>query len=61
MSEQNQDSSNLQDEFRNLANNLKKVVDAAWESEERKKFQAEIESGMRELGHVLDDLAGAHR
>ena len=56
MSEENK-SSNLKDEFRNLGNNLKQVINAAWESEERKKFQAEIEEGMRELGYALDDLA----
>jgi uncharacterized protein YukE len=58
MSEQNnQESGSLRDEFRNLGNNLKGMVNAAWESDERKKFQAEIEDGMRELGVVLDDLA----
>jgi hypothetical protein len=57
MSEQNKESGNMREEFRNLGNNLKKMINTAWESEERKKFQAEIEDGMRELGSVLEDLA----
>jgi len=57
MSEENKGSSNLKDEFRNLGNNLRQVINAAWESEERKKFQSEIEEGMRELGYALDNLA----
>lgn len=57
MSEESKSGSNLKDEFRNLGNNLKQVINAAWESEERQKFQVEIEEGMRELGFVLDDLA----
>lgn len=61
MSEQNKDTGSLKEEFRNLGNNLKGMINAAWESEERKKFQAELEEGMRELGLVMDDLAEEFR
>jgi hypothetical protein len=55
--ENNQESSSIRDEFRNLGNALKGMLDAAWESEERKKLQSEIEEGMYELGVVLDSMA----
>ena len=55
--EQNNQSSSLRDEFQALGENLKSMFNAAWESEERKKFQSEIEAGMRELGTVMNDLA----
>lgn len=55
--EQTNQSSSLRDEFQALGENLKSMFNAAWESEERKKFQSEIEAGMRELGTVMNDLA----
>ncbi len=51
------EGNSLKDEFRNLGDNLKKVVGGAWESEERKKLQSEIEDGLRELGDVLNSVA----
>jgi hypothetical protein len=58
MSEKNeQTGGSMREEFRNLGNNLKGMINAAWESEERKKFQSEIQEGMRELGSTLDDFA----
>lgn len=58
MSEETTDQSNsLRDEFQALGENLKSMFSAAWESEERKKFQSEIEAGMRELGNTMNDLA----
>jgi hypothetical protein len=41
-------------EFRQLGQNLKEVLMAAWESEERRKFQREIETGLSELGRTLN-------
>lgn len=46
----------LRDEFRSLGENLKSMVNAAWESEERKKIQHEVEDGLSELGQTLNDL-----
>ena len=47
----------LADEFRNLGENLKTFFQTAWESEERKKLQGEIEAGMAELGRSLSQAA----
>ena len=57
MSEEKHEHSNLRDEFRILGQNLKEMVNSAWESEERKKLQGELEEGMHELGNVLNELA----
>ena len=45
------------DEFRQLGKNLISMLQSAWESEERKKLQQEIETGLRELGAALDQAA----
>jgi predicted component of type VI protein secretion system len=50
-------SGDLADEFRNLGENLKTFFQTAWESEERKKLQQEIEAGMAELGKSLSQAA----
>ncbi|MBN2044792.1 MAG: hypothetical protein JW757_07220 [Anaerolineales bacterium] len=55
--ETNHQNSSLRDEFQALGENLKAIFNAAWESEERKKFQTEIEAGMRELGAAMTDFA----
>ena len=55
--EQTNDTNSLRDEFKALGENLKSIFNAAWESEERKKFQTEVEEGMRELGTAMNDLA----
>lgn len=57
MENQTNEQNDLRNEFRNLADNLKKVMGTAWESEERKKLQRDIQAGMQELGTVLDGLA----
>jgi len=57
MSEEKQERGTLRDEFRTLGENLKEMVNSAWESEERKKLQSELEEGMHELGNVLNELA----
>lgn len=41
-------------EFIHLGENLKNVLQAAWESEERKRLQKEIEAGLVELGRSLN-------
>lgn len=48
--------SDIKNEFRNLGNNLKRAINAAWESEERKRLQQEIQDGLSELGSQLNDL-----
>ncbi len=47
----------LATELRLLGDNLKATLRSAWESEERKKVQEEIERGLADLGHYLQDAA----
>lgn len=47
----------LAEEFHQLGDNLKKFFVNAWESEQRKNLQEEIEAGLRELGDTLKDTA----
>ena len=44
-------------EFRDLGENLKSVLQTAWESPERQKLQAEIEAGLTELGTSINKAA----
>jgi hypothetical protein len=46
--------SDVTSEFRQLGQNLKEVLQAAWESEERRKLQSEIETGLSELGRTVN-------
>jgi len=57
MSEEKQTHGTLRDEFRALGQNLKEMMNSAWESEERQNLQAELKEGMHELGNVLDEFA----
>ncbi len=43
--------------MRSLGENLKSALHSAWESEERKKVQAEIETGLADLSRMLTDTA----
>ena len=62
MTEENRkDSGELRDEFKTLGDNFKAMFTSAWESEERKKLQSELEAGMKELGNALNDLAADFR
>lgn len=45
--------SDLSAEIRKLGKNLKDSLQTAWESEERKKIQQEIESGVAEISAML--------
>ena len=55
--DQTTESGDLRDEFRTLGDNFKAMFTLAWESEERKYLQSELEDGMKELGNALNDLA----
>ncbi len=50
-------ANDLADELRSLGKNLKEVLQSAWESEERKKVQQEIEAGLKDMGATLNDVA----
>ena len=40
-------------EFRELGKNLSELLRSGWESEERKKLQQDIETGLKDLGTTL--------
>jgi len=46
----------LKEEFQNLSQNLKTVINTAWESEERKKVQADIHDGLDELYNAINQM-----
>jgi gas vesicle protein len=48
---------NLASEFQNLGDNLKKIIIGAWESEQRKNIQQEIEEGLAEVGNSIRQTA----
>jgi hypothetical protein len=54
-------TSDVASEFKNLGENLKTILQNAWESEERKHLQREIESGLSNLGQTLDEAAREFR
>jgi hypothetical protein len=47
----------IADELRQLGQNLRQVLENAWGSEQRKKLQQEIESGLSDLGVSLSQAA----
>ena len=47
----------LADELRNLGQNLKGILQTAWESEERHKLQNEIQAGLAELQKTVADFS----
>jgi hypothetical protein len=47
----------LKSEFQHLGDNLKQLFVTAWESEERKNFQDELEHGLEDLGDSLKQTA----
>ena len=47
----------LSHEFTLLAENLKRVLQSAWESDERRKVQAEVERGVASLNVALTNFA----
>jgi hypothetical protein len=48
----------LADELRALGENLRAILQSAWESDERRRFQGELETG---LGELADSLGKAAR
>jgi len=47
----------LADELRDLGNHIKEFLHTFWESQERKRIQQEIETGMTNLGESLNQAA----
>jgi hypothetical protein len=54
--EQSEDKS-VEAQFERLGENLRKAVEEAWQSEERKKVSADVQSGIEELGEALHRTA----
>jgi len=52
-----QSAEDLASEFQNLGDNLKRYFVSAWESEQRKTIQSEIEAGLSDLGDTLKKTA----
>ena len=50
-------SGEVASEFKDLGENLKSILQNAWEREERKNLQREIESGLANLGKTLEQAA----
>ena len=46
-------SNDIASEFAELGKNIKKALQSAWSSDERKKLQAEIENGLKQAGEAL--------
>jgi ribosome recycling factor len=47
----------LGDEFAELGRNIRLALESAWTSEERKKLQAEIETGLKEASRAVKQAA----
>ncbi len=50
-------SDNISDQLNELGKNLRDALRSAWESEERRKLQKEIEDGLANLGDSLSQAA----
>ncbi len=57
MSENQQNEAGLGDELRDLGKNLSDFLRAAWASEERKRFQQDVESSLNDLGTTINKAA----
>ena len=55
--EPNTNPGEIANELRQLGENLRQALQNAWDSQERKKFQQEIEGGLAELGSTLSQAA----
>jgi gas vesicle protein len=57
MPQEDTKSQQLKSEFEHLGDNLRQLFVNAWESEERKNFQDELERGLTDLGDSLKQTA----
>jgi ElaB/YqjD/DUF883 family membrane-anchored ribosome-binding protein len=55
MTEGTPPENDLADELRALGDNLKTILQTAWESEEAKKLRQEIEAGLTDLGKAATE------
>ena len=52
-------SGDVLEELRELGRNLGALLQSAWDSDERKKVQQEIETGLKDVTKSLQDLANS--
>jgi hypothetical protein len=57
MSETKDPNDNISDQLNELGKNLREALRSAWESEERRKLQKDIEEGLANLGESLSQAA----
>lgn len=57
MTERESNPEKLSSEFRRFGENLVRALEAAWESEERKKLSQEIEEGLKAFGAAVEKTA----
>jgi hypothetical protein len=57
MSGKEGDQERLPAEFRRFGENLVRALEAAWESDDRKKLTREIEEGMKAFGAAVEETA----
>lgn len=57
MTENQQNEPGLGDELRDLGKNLSDFLRAAWATEERKRFQQDVESSLNDLGATINKAA----
>ena len=61
MSEQEDPKNDLRSEFQSFGDNLKKVINSAWESEQKAQVQSDIENGINEMSTALNDFVTSFR
>lgn len=49
----------IREELRELGRNLSALLQSLWESEERKRVQQEIETGLKDVSKSMQDLANS--
>lgn len=57
MNPQSKQTRPVEDEFERLGENLRKAVEQAWRSEERKRLSDDLQNGIAELGEALNRTA----
>ena len=56
MNDNDTKTNTIKEEFQSMAQNLRAVIQSAWESEERKQVQQDLTEGLDELNRQMSDL-----
>lgn len=57
MESDNRQQKSVENEFERLGENLRQAVEAAWQSEERKRISEDLQAGIEEFGETLNRTA----